>query len=594
MSRARRTPSRLLLGLALAGVAIVGCRGAPAEAPGGKGAACEPERTGAVVVSLRAAGEGAEAGVAGVAAVEEALARVPGVARVTSTLWEERAAVIAHLAPSRAVTPALEAARAAVEGALPRGPDAFDATLRAVQPAEEVAELVLWGLAPAHLGHLADAIAERVAREPGVRAATPVGAPRPRIVVAVDAGRLIAFGLTAQEVAAALARGDERPLGARLAPADGATLRARGDDPIETLRDVPLGPGLHRLSDVAELRLDHAPAPARVFRDGQRAVGLRVAFEPPFTRSTLAALAGDLRADAPPGLEVDVLRRDESTLAVEVLADTPDAAATERAVAALLERAHGTGLVAAATAWVGVGRGGALRPDEEPDDPGRAELYLALRQAPSTAADLATLRDALAAPALQVIPRPDAQPALVVEVRADDPHRVEDAARVLVTTLAALPGVESAHAPDLRIEHRLEVHLDRERMATLGVTAADVTLAVAVARGGLVVGRLDAYDVTLVEDAGETRLNPARALALRGAGGEAISVPLDAIASVSWGAHARRASRRDGAPAMTIELVPGPGAGAEVCAAIRAHLEAAALGPEVTLELADPGRLCGC
>ena len=225
------------------------------------------------------------------APIERALQAVPGTAGVESLSEEGRAFVTASVAESAELGPYVAQVGEAVgrlRGTLPDrvAPRLTKRVPEALREEQGFMTLQLVGPAtPDALRTLAEeTVAPRLRSVPGVADVLVEGGTERELLVALDAGRLAAYGLTATDVRQPLAevlRGDV--YGALRARGERLLLVSPAEDEVEALRDLVVnapsfaeGAAAVRLGDVADVRLGPAPLRSITRIDGQAVVSLTV------------------------------------------------------------------------------------------------------------------------------------------------------------------------------------------------------------------------------------------------------------------------------------------------------------------------------
>ena len=445
------------------------------------------------------------------------------------------------------------AARAQVMDALQGAqlPDGAETPLLLSLREAPVATFLARADTPWQAAELARALRERVVQLPGVQDAVILGETEQVLQVRVAADRLKALDLAPAEVLSAL---DGARTGALLS-GDRVLIRVGGSASlgVEELADVVLRPGV-RLGDVAELRLEELAADGQVHTaDGKPTALLEVYGLPPEGSARDRRLHGEALL---------------GSLAAMV-SSLPDAALrlpAQRARVAL----HAVSKDALESA---LSRGG-LPPDTVLVPGSPPELW-------SWSVSARELAEHVGEGIPGVQPRAllPAEQTLMAVIRGPDLEVLEAVRSELVDALRAssLDGTVVPQTPAPQPE--LDLRLDRERLAALGLGRAQVTEAIRVLHGSELPGdpriRLTVEGLGSAEDPGSVQL------LLRGPEG-LVLVPLSALASVTVSAQPTRLDRVDhrGAELVSIDL-EDPSQRDLVGAAV----EALSLPPQVTVEL---------
>jgi multidrug efflux pump subunit AcrB len=394
--------------------------------------ATEKARAGVVIEVTRAAS--AEANEEVVIVLERAAMGVQGITSLESEADDRGGRVIAWFADGERAEAALFPLREAIAGAVPRlPPDADAPVLRRTSPGTILA-FVLAG--PAPLAELAEVNEETVVQPllttPGVRGAEVCGPGRRETQVLLDAERLVAYGLTVADVAAALA-GAPDPTAAKLP------------------RDL-------RLTDVAVLETRSAPGGCVAFENGQPVIATRIDGEATATKAALARLA-ERTPSLPPAFGLRSLGP-----GTDVVVEVPAGASEEQRVR-LGQRAAAT-LRDADRVVLEVPRSGELRLHVE----GAANL-----------AALAQLPD------VHVRVRGEE---LWITLLGDDARELAAAAERVRERLATLEGVTGTGLRGRERGLLVEYEVDRQRAADLGVSLGDVGTTLATLGDGKPMGRV--------------------------------------------------------------------------------------------------------
>lgn len=430
--------------------------------------------------------------------LEQALAELPGVARIHAIASAGRATLALTLEASAEVEPLraalrdrLDAARASLPAdAIPTiGPDL---TRTARDPAL-IFTLSSTTATGVELHAAAGALREALAAVPGVGAVEICGGREPRVVVAVDARRMAAHGLTLAALTGALASslGD--------APRAAPGLHITGVvDTLEALTTVTVARGDHIVAvrDVASVAVEPASPACDAVRVGGGLVVLgslrarrgadAVATEAG-VRARLATLTAEL-ADRGVALELPAA---PLHLALDLAASaTPEETLTDAA------RALAAALAAADPALAG--RPMYVRAWTPTEGATRVDGELVIEATGLAAAARSRLERALdSLPGVRVrgvgpvdaMGELDDPTVLRCRVVDDDLEVARRLAREAAELAATVPGVvRAASRDDERVSMTLE--LRRERLAALGLSTGDVAGTIAAAVAGVAVGEL--------------------------------------------------------------------------------------------------------
>jgi multidrug efflux pump subunit AcrB len=595
--------SALALALSLAGP---GCsrRAAPPPAAGPAPAAVATVVVAAVVVAtVPAPAFGAAEVEALVAAPLEArLAALPGLARVESVSVEGAARLTAHFAPDVPPERAREQVREALAAATAELPDDVEPPLLHPPAGEDAAWFVLPAGAadPRRLGAAARALRSALLGVPGVATVELSGAPRRVLRVRVDPQRLAAVGLTASDVAAALAETAlDSPAGRVGALAVRVTSAVHGAaELLDTVLRRPKGPPdgtpagpAVRLGDVATVEDAVERGSGCLTAAGPAVCGRVVAqagAAAAAVRERVAARLAEALATLPPGVSATLLPPGLLRHEVRWPAPEPADAVAGRVADAL------TGAAAAGAdgrPWLLAWGGGA---SAGPAD--RAALVAALASAPlpTPGADplLAALRTVPGVEALPSGPADLESPPLPL----DRPELPRLAAEV-EAGLRALPGTVAVQVDGAARRPQVVVRPDRARLAALGLRAADVSEAVALALGSRPAAELVAdgervpvYLETGAADPTGSKWERLQAVLLRLPDGSA--APLTAVAAIELRDEPAEIHRRLGRPCLTIRAWGPDGAVRDAwLSGARGVLQKAFGRPEAgdgPLEIGDP------
>ena len=392
---------------------------------------------------------------------------MPDVQRIRSRATAGRAVVWVEFASGTDVYKARQATTERLQLAAPELPNAVVPRLAPVLAPDEIM-LVALGFADkaseehARRGTELRELADRVVRRrllaiPGVAQVVVTGGLVRQCEVIVSPDRMAAYALTISEVVSAI----EKTLAEDTArPGKQETLVVRRRLTVEDLGGITLGARaghVIQLKDVAEVRLRAVPP----HRDPSRPKGeSKIPPQP-------AVLLGVLRQ---PGSDakgfLGVLRQPES-----------DAKRLSRELDQALD---------------------AIRPTLPPD------LWLG-RQFPPELAPLAsqmaeeiqqdqppevTLRQETSADLGAVLVR-KSPPRTTIAIVGPDREHLRSIGRDLAERLRKVPGVADVQADSLEEAPQTQIHVDRQRAASLGVAVSDIFATVEVAHEGRKVGRLE-------------------------------------------------------------------------------------------------------
>ena len=465
-----RAPSRLLLFAALTTLAC----SAPAPAPAGAApptTSPPPPSPVTVTVVADAPGRSAADVERDVAVpLEQALSGVAGLTGLRSESHSDGATLVLTLAPG----PVAAARSAVLEGlvaarrALPS--DVAPALAPDLAPAAAV-RFVLGGALPAtELHALAQRLRDDLARIPGVGAIELCGGRAPQLQIALDPGRVAAYGLTLAAIVASVGAGLEGD--ARPAPGLQARLAARSLADLEALVIKPGEPPV-TLTDVATLRVGAGPPACDAAEVGAGAVVLGTVLpRREVDASFQDAVQGRLTAaqsELPVGVALRVPSWTRVTLELQGEVATVPVAARELALA--LKGARRAYL----QADTGVPPGGLVTADLllEPGEPADGPALVAALAALPGVKLRASAGDELAR----------------VTVLGDELATATRVADELASLARKLPGtldvaVRRFMAPEVAIE------VQRERLARFGVADAELRAVLVAAVAGVTVGAL--------------------------------------------------------------------------------------------------------
>jgi Cu/Ag efflux pump CusA len=491
--------------------------------------------------------------------IEIALAGLPGVRGVRSRSVAGAARVHVELGADVSVWPA----RAAVVERLARLslPDGITPVLPSPSGPEEddVRFVVASDALPlGSLGRVVDeAIRPRLLTVPGVVDVEVCGGRRDEVHVVVDPARLAATGVPLAALAAAISAG--------------------GYLAIDDLRQVVVAQRHEtpvRLADLAAIESGFAPPTCLVLLDGAAVVGVRVRL-----RSGEAAAAAPVRAALdrlapalPPGVTVTALAEAPGAVTQRLDVRLPAGASLEerlrlaRALDARLRARPGVARVLIEIHARDGAEADALlvRASVRAGPPGPAasgEIAAGLR-ADATALPGVTL----AGGGTDVVTLVVAGPELEVLARM--------AARASAV-MAGVPGVAALATDGADVTPRLELRIDRQALARLGIEPAALAATLAAARGGMAVGELadgrsrTPIRLTLGQRGGND--DPARlgALPVTAAAG---TVPLAQVVSMTTALTPTAILRRDGQRATVVTVTIAGRPRAEVWRALKERL----------------------
>lgn len=306
----------------------LGCREEAPRAPDPAVSAAAAPRVSVTVRYAGAAPDEVERVV--VKPIEAALGALDGVDGVRSASWDGAGEVRVTFRVEVDAADALARVRAALGGVARSLPsDADMPVVRRLGDAQRWVVVDMPSADPELAHRLADMLAADLASLPGVLAVERCGGA-PELAVTLDPAKLAAYGLTARDVQAALARASiEQPAGRLEAHGQELALRSDGVRSLVDLEHVALaarGDALVRLQDVAQVARVPGPATCRVA--GAAAVGVTAR---DVTDAQLLVRAREVLTHGPPGLD-RVVVLPARTPRVEVLgprwpddAEAPDA-----------------------------------------------------------------------------------------------------------------------------------------------------------------------------------------------------------------------------------------------------------------------------
>ena len=438
--------------------------------------------------------------------LEASLMAVPGLIRLDSTC--EEGLVVLELGLT-ATTDAWTAAGAARELLAEQTglPGDVLPTLRVRLPTQ-THTVVLSGADLRSLSISAMDLERELWRIPGLLESTQLGNLTEQTEVRVDGRKLVAFGLSIDQVVSAI---ETRDL-----PVGDGLLRVPASRSPEELGRLPVGHGVLRLGDVASIELGALPRSGRVVFEGEPAVALQFGLD----------AASEAQA-------MDAVH--------ELLGQQPAARLLDQEGRMVYElRGEGAEFIDDQVARIGAAWAPAQTLSIRPETPGtRAELWVwGAGAVPITQPPGFTLRA-----------RPARGWALVV--RGMDRAIVDAVASGLVTTLAARPGVEFVDLDrPAASSASLQLSWDREAAARLGLGIQELTDAWSASRGRLLSS--SGGPVWLIfEGLGEAD-HPATLQLPLLVQGELRMVPLASVAQIRMVAARTSLSRRDGLPSARV------------------------------------------
>ena len=264
--------------------------------------------------------------------IEEALQSLSGVKRMTSRNYEGVTSVILEFELEVDGNLALQDVRdkvTAIERELPRGIDP-PVIQKFNTGAAPVLSVALSGDLPIReLTKIAkDQVKQRMQQVPGVGTVDLIGAREREVKVLVDPARMSGFGLTVDDVAAAIQAGNiELPAGYVKTGGSELTIKTRGEvksaAEIADIVIVGLGGAAVRIKDVAEVVDDVEEARSASFINGKPALALVVRKQ---SGANVVALAEDVRA------EVEEMRPELAKRGVTIDVPTDNSVFAEHAI----------------------------------------------------------------------------------------------------------------------------------------------------------------------------------------------------------------------------------------------------------------------
>jgi len=418
------------------------------------------------------------------APVEEALAKLPRLARLRSASLAGRSVVTATFGGEADVA----AVRDALAGIQRRLPPEVEPPLVQLAP-RTLRDAIRYTLESeavdlATLAEIHEArVKPKLLAAPGVAEVRACGGARREIRVEVDAERLAAVGLELGQVLGAVRGGlVERPGGRRDEGGGGAAPGVVGDlgDLVVAVRDG----ATVRVRDVATVALARAPRDDLGWRDGREVVEgvvLLRAGAPDDALDRVLRTLGELAAALPENVR---LRPIAPRLHFRLTLPAGASLVFARGVTVAIEKAARE---APAITSVLLEIGG-------PDDdlprrpPNVADLLAEMKGDPEPAA-AAIERAARSVPGVGVRRLDGPGDERRVRLRGPDLDGLERAAAAVLDAIRAAPGVRASGRDDDAWDTRKVVEIDRERAAALGVAVPAVREAVAARGDGIVVAR---------------------------------------------------------------------------------------------------------
>jgi multidrug efflux pump subunit AcrB len=371
---------------------------------------------------------------------------------------------------------------------------------------------------------------------PGVAEVRACDGPAREIVVRVDPVRMVALGLSLNEV--------REPLSAmslQVPAGQGAfTVRSGAFESVETLRNklVAARTPPVRLSDIAAITEGSRPPSCVAIRDGLRVLAGEVLLRPlPTAAERVRLRLKELEPTLPPGVRLEVLES-ESVAEADIAVD--EAVAPERGEQWAARVARGLRADGVAGSVLVESRQAHLRVSAFPASEALAKALgplLVGMPARVVALDGPSLRTA------------------AVWIRADDRGALRSAMAKVVAALRRMPAVVAAEAPAETRTEAVAV-IDSTALARHGLSAPDVSSALEAATEGVIVlsvfERERRIPVRLRLGSGGASPTALGEALLRGADGRA--VPLSAVAS--WRPDvAEDLERYDGRPALRVTAI---------------------------------------
>lgn len=434
------------------------------------------------------------------------------------------------------------------------------------------------------LQRVARALREALLVLPGVADVEVCGGAEARVEVAVDPARLSAYRLSIAALVPVLRDSLHE------APGLSADLRVlAGVRSMEQLMDVIVTSGEHpvRLRDVASVAIARAPGEceARRVGGGEAVLGLvkaRPGVDAPAfaaaVRAELAARSAGLPMDA----RLELPTNPPLRLALELTAAAEPAETLSRASLAIAEAFTAAGLSPSERA--------AFLRTPTPSHPGVVvDGELGFDATGLAAAELAGLERRLAALPGVAVRGPIGDPTLLrLRVTGAELEVDRRLAREAAEIAAKVPGVVRAAARDDQ-HPELVLELQRERMATYGLAASELSLTLAAALGGAPVGelQLDGTRMPMVVRLGAEPVGRAATLATLPrleiglpAGG---TVRLDELVQMRTESAPGTITRVDGQRSVSVEVRVGAATPAQQAALQRALAEGLGLPSGYTL-----------
>ncbi|MBN2498283.1 MAG: efflux RND transporter permease subunit [Deltaproteobacteria bacterium] len=421
---------------------------------------------------------------------------------------------------------------------------------------------------PADLAELGRRLRSGLLELPGVRLVERIGVASSRVVVEIDARKLQLFGLSGEELAQAIRTADLDLPGSASAGVDGLLLRIEAKPMTQDeLGRIQVGRSQDRpvlLRDLARIRQELGqPGDAWVLTGAGPGLALRVSWTAGARQPALRQALERFRAQARPGLQVQRF---------DLHAPGPGSIQDRGLVEGWLALPAGTGAEQRASIahklaqqLAGIPESQAfvllMRTAEGKGWREEADGLLHLRTPSPEAARLASqrLREALARiPGLRAHARAraDGQRLADLEIAIRGPDRrvlVESAERVRAR-LESLPAIGLVIGQGLEQLPELRIELDRERLASLGLSTARVSAAIRLAMHGERVFTLysagQALPVELRMAARRDPLDSLQSINLRTPAGE--QVPLASLAKLIQDLAPGELLRIDGQPAVRL------------------------------------------
>lgn len=539
----------LALTASIAGLLVLGCGGL------GECLSSAPWRQGITVTTDYPGASPAEVEHAISIPLELSIVGLEGVQGVESLSTEGASVVTAWYDPSEVDPYALRSATLEAlqraEATLPQDSEA--PWMGSAAPQDRLLTRVAMGGSDGWQGCAHD-LARQALTVPGVDRVLTAGLDTERLVIQVDPGRLGATGLTLDDVQRALTSTEPHPTGAliRVPALQGArTIEELGHTVLAVRGGVPVV-----LSDLASIGVDTKPSAPLVFLDQRPGAMLSFLHQPQADRTTTLHALGQameaVEARCPAGAVSVNMAPSAQVLAAEL--ELPPGAQARMELAEHIEAISlGT---APDDVLLELGRPAhSALPRALPE---RARLLLRYDSPPpeGTTADLISALQAL--PGLRVLGWEGPGSRIGLLLRGEDHASLTHGAELLEQALH-LPSHQTVVDDGLLPERpEIIIDADRERLAVLGITMADLSRAVRAATDCLPVGEVgepgsDRLPVELCSlGDGDSPMQSLLYTQLRAPDGQA--VPLSQVAGVELRAAPAALLRVDLYPALRLRI----------------------------------------